>query len=329
MAGVLGSPKHKATAVHYALCLFAVVCALGLSVAAHVKRQESQQMGFSMISTGAQLPSKLADNVPVLAFSPSVPPKKLVLYFAMASSRTLQTILYCQYIGTHYPSQRLSIALIVNPDAGSLIRYIHDLGDSAPPVYIDYQHKYSSLTKIPPTYNSTYLFDNHSNVLFSASTMALPDTIRQLYERYTAGSVQAAPSDFSERSLLGKRMANFPVINARTKQATTLNQLLRNDGPTTLFIFTARCAVCSLPHYLGSLVTKHDSSEITIFSTRTPVPVLKDVARTEGFTRPLYVASTQIPLVENLYYDTAISPYALSLVMDHSGTVESVIELTP
>jgi hypothetical protein len=52
---------------------------------------------------------------------------------------------------------------------------------------------------------------------------------------------------------------------------------------------------------------------------------MKRVARAHATQ---YDASPQIPSVESLYFDTAISRYALTLVVDHSGTVESVIELT-
>jgi hypothetical protein len=323
------SKMHSAKLrLYYGACLVLIVFgAYSFSRAHLLKHTYPTILQIPMTSTGQFLQLSSLNSVFGFQTVRNPPGKRLLaLYLSGESARTIQTALYCQYLLRTHKASTFAIALIVNPDAKALLRNLAAAGVHDTPIYIDQGHRYSILTGLPYTFDSTYLIEPSGQIDFAATGMALPITIRQLYERYELGTIQPTSGFDADISIIGQQLPDFRLTELWSNHTVRLNELLLSESPTHLFIFTAECAMCSLPHSLYGLHSTNSTSVVPIFSSRVPSPVLKRIAEEQQMKGPLYIATDQIPLVEDLYTNTAIAPYALELTLNKAGFIQSIFE---
>lgn len=294
-----------------------------------LKRTASNSADFHLVQFGDKPPAfNLKRNSGESLTVPMPGRYSIVQYFASESSRTEQAVLYAQYLTRSRPSEQLDYIVVVNPSAKELIANLSQLTIPNIRLVIDNGHHYIEGLHLPTDSDSAIAFDKTGTVCFSSLGLVTADALRVLYVRYSGQVDEQNPDAPMPPYRIGEQIPPFQVRDIRSDRLVSSLSLMSPEQKP-IWIFTADCAMCSLPTYLRKLSSASSSNPVPIFSSRVPIPILTSYVHDSGYTGPLYVAAEEIPIFEDLYHNKSLSPYAAIINTTADGHLVKVTIQSP
>jgi peroxiredoxin len=177
----------------------------------------------------------------------------------------------------------------------------------------------------------TLIVDTDGVVRFSYHALVDPDLLRQLTEKFLLGQVNVALSRVDPTVFQpGRQFPEIETLDLRKGVPVRLNPAMMRQR--TVVVFTADCASCQLNHYIsqikleqgGSLQSRSPGTMALFSRSFAELEVLTQL-RAEGISSPVYLATEDIPGLEDPYntrYDVT-GPGPLVVHTNRSGRIIS------
>ena len=212
----------------------------------------SNSLDFHLVQYGdTPRPIKLRPTAGEVIDIPTPGRYSLVQYISAESSRTEQVILYAQYLSRSQPSD-VNYIIVVNPSAKELATNLSKLVIPNIRVSVDKGHRYVQSMGLPVDADSGIALDGAGIVRFSTLGLIVPNALRVLYNRYSGGPDDKNVDAPMPPYRIGEQIPPFQVRDIRSDRLLSSLSLI-SSAQKPLWIFTADCAMCSLPEYLKNL----------------------------------------------------------------------------
>jgi hypothetical protein len=267
--------------------------------------------------TGAQV------NIPTTPFN-------FVLYVNKVNFKDLQKIQYADYLAKHDSLKKVTFYVLTAGTSPEL-REMRTSRAISIPLIEDSSYLVARRLRLSSNRNASFLVDQTGRILFSTSSVLLPEDLRELYEQYTFGKINYDDLSASQLQTVGSRFPDLKVREVSSGREFDLRSLSGSREGSLYWVFAADCPVCSLTGVLSQLSDPSvPPSIVPIFSSRLPVTVLQEEARASHITHPLYIATSEITGFESLYFSRSRSSVTSFLVRtDGEGRITRIDPIGP
>jgi peroxiredoxin len=257
-------------------------------------------------------------------------PFNFVLYFNKVNFKDLQKVEYADYLAKHDSLGKVAF-YVVTAGTSKELREMRASDAISIPLLEDSSYLISQRLRVSNNRNASFVVDRTGRILFSTSSVLLPEDIRELYEQYTYGKINYDDPSASQLQTTGSHFPDLRVTEVSSGKEFDLKSLSNSGKGSLYWVFAADCPVCSLSGVLSQLSDPSvPQSIIPIFSSRLPVTVLREEAQTSHITHPLYIANSEITGFESLYFSHSRSSVTSFLVRtDAEGVVTRIDTIGP
>jgi peroxiredoxin len=253
----------------------------------------------------------------------------LIFYFD--SIADLNFLPYSRVLARKYASSGLQIIAITDQVSDELVAFIRDEPVSYP-IIADTGGSLKNILRLTNHRNGLIFVDPNGVIQFSLSHLLPSDQLRQLVERFVAGTVNY---DLRQQIALQplSKLPPYRIKNIETGEEMTLNKLnLRN---AVIIFFTSNCPTCSWDTYMNALqelelsTSPHKQNQYVFFGRNFAVPNLLTDLRTRNISSTTYITQEDFAELESSYI-TRSSPgkEVIVIITDSDGSVSAIKPLT-
>ena len=322
------SPKRWQGHLFIAFCALCVV-----TISANQWRQSTDVHAYSplqrsFLRTGNTIgPLMIRD---IAGKSRSLFPTKtnFVLYYGKATAKSLQNATYAGFLARRNDNPSVSFVIAANQ---SFQDYKDLYSTAAHDIFLvqDQESGIANRLGLASIDSGSAILDQNGKVLFGVPGLLEPEDLRQLYERYSRGKIDYSVASQSSAALIGKAIPAIQVREIHSDKASTFSEIAKADS-AEYWVFTANCPVCSLRSFFEALVQYHPQhSVIPVFSSRLPLPVLREIAKENRYDGPIYIAETEISGFEDIYNNQAVSNFISIVKVDSHARIVSAVAVSP
>ncbi len=234
-------------------------------------------------------------------------PTNLILYFSSAQAPGFSTELvkYGEILSRRHKKDGLGITAIVQEDITDL-KILIDKSLVSYDVIVDEDQQIQNQLGLRLGESGVFVFDQQGLCRFSTRRAVTAEDLRQLVAMEFLRVDPFEQSAHPQTTLRdGKRVGSYPLLDARTLAATSMDQLRSGAGaPTHYVFFTAECSVCSLPRYLEEYEKfrrdqlKGDNHAVLIFDFNFSRSDVLQQLEAKHISSAAYIANEQLPQLE-------------------------------
>lgn len=312
------------------LVFYSVVVLLIATIGWNVMRGPRPYLGDDMLTAGEVLGPTSVRGVSGEQVNIPSTPFNFVLYVNKVNFKDLQKIQYADYLAKHDSLKKVTFYVLTAGTSPEL-REMRASGAISIPLIEDSSYSISRRLRLSSNRNASFVVDQTGKILFSTSSVLLPEDLRELYEQYTFGKINYDDLSASQLQTVGSRFPDLRVREVSSGREFDLKSLSSPGTGSLYWVFAADCPVCSLSGVLSQLSDPSvPPNIIPIFSSRLPVTILKEEAQTSHVTHPLYVAKSEITGFESLYFSRSRSSVTSFLVRTNAeGRVTRIDSIGP
>jgi hypothetical protein len=251
-----------------------------------------------------------------------------VLYYGKATAKSLQNATYAGFLARRNNNPSVSFVIAASQ---SFQDYKDLYSTAAQDLFLvhDQGAEIADRLGLASADSGSAVLDQDGKVLFVVPGLLDPEDLRQLYERYSRGKIDYSVASQSSAALVGKSIPAIQVREIRSDKASTFSEIVKDDS-AEYWVFTANCPVCSLRSFFEALVQYHPRHPvIPVFSSRLPLPVLRDIAKESRYDGPIYIAETEISGFEDIYNNQAVSDFISIVKVDSHDRIVSAVAVSP
>jgi len=251
-----------------------------------------------------------------------------VIYYGKTTAKSLQNATYAGFLARRNDNPSVSFVIAANQ---SFQDYKDLYSTTAQDLFLvhDREAEISDTLGLSPADSGAAILDQNGKVLFSVPGFLDPEDLRQLYERYSRGRIDYSVASQASAALVGKAIPAIQVREIHSDQSLTFSQIAKADS-AEYWVFTANCPVCSLRSFFEALAQYHPQHQvIPVFSSRLPLPVLREIAKENHYEGPIYIAETEISGFEDIYNNQAVSDFISIVKVDSHNRIVSAVAVSP
>jgi len=251
-----------------------------------------------------------------------------VLYYGKATAKSLQNATYAGFLARRNANPSISFVIAATQ---SFQDYKDLYSTTAQDLFLvhDQEAEIADRLGLSSADSGSAILDQNGKVLFGVPGLLDPEDLRQLYERYSRGKIDYSVASQSSAALIGKAIPAIQIREIHSDKASTFSEIAKTDS-AEYWVFTANCPVCSLRSFFEALVQYHPQHQvIPVFSSRLPLPVLREIAKENRYEGPIYIAETEISGFEDIYNNQAVSDFISIVKVDSHNRIVSAIAVSP
>lgn len=251
-----------------------------------------------------------------------------VLYYGKATAKSLQNATYAGFLARRNNNPSVSFVIAATQ---SFQDYKDLYSTTAQDLFLvhDQEAEIADRLGLSSADSGSAILDQNGKVLFGVPGLLDPEDLRQLYERYSRGKIDYSVASQSSAALIGKAIPAVQIREIHSDKASTFSEIAKTDS-AEYWVFTANCPVCSLRSFFEALAQYHPQHQvIPVFSSRLPLPVLREIAKENRYEGPIYIAETEISGFEDIYNNQAVSDFISIVKIDSHNRIVSAVAVSP
>jgi hypothetical protein len=251
-----------------------------------------------------------------------------VLYYGKATAKSLQNATYAGFLARRNVDPSVSFVIAAGQ---SFPAYQELYSTTAQDLFLvhDQEAEIAARLGLASADSGSAILDQNGKVLFGVPGLLDAEDLRQLYERYSRGKIDYSVASQSSAALIGKAIPAIQVREIHSDKASTFSEIVKDDS-AEYWVFTANCPVCSLRSFFEALAQYHPQhSVIPVFSSRLPLPVLREIAQENHYEGPIYIAQTEISGFEDIYNNQAVSDFISIVKVGSHNRIVSAVAVSP
>lgn len=257
---------------------------------------------------------------------------ELGLFWAGDSAEAVRRAKYVHLLCSRFAAHDLEVLGIVAEDRQDLWHSLAKEGFGYP-IYYDEDGRIAATLDTTPGEDRVWLVDPHGAIRFEGAGRVIQDQdLRLLLEKH----LKRAISYFDDETQRPLRPGDpFPPLRVRSTLSGDLVALPpeNREAFEEYAIFTAECVQCSLQSQL-ELYAEYEATransgvKAVLFSSRFSLGEVRDLAPAYNIRSPIFIAESEIPGIEDLYF---LESYgladALLVELDADGMVSRIATL--
>lgn len=271
--------------------------------------------------------SALQKALTLSGHSDQLKPHGHVLLYFLPNFDHLKSIKYGEALLQRHGGSGLQVLAVTNAQPGEML--VMAKGESLSfPTLFDKNALLRLLLRIPSRYEYTYLLTTSGEVVFSVDGIPREDVIRQIVEKYVAGTIDYSGADEKRLFQVGEQLPRINVSHVSGGLAHVL--VVRN---AEIVLISARCTDCQLHGYMQrfreTALSGTNKPRFVVFSQRFPKQeVVKELTAAGISLENVYIASGPLGSLDNEYRTkTADEETSIVISVDQQGRIETVKSL--